>query len=123
MEVLLLGMLQTPEIIMILVLALILFGAKKLPELAKGLGNGIKEFRKASREISEELNSSVTEERPPSARHRAPDPIPTAPEGVESQSHYDYAGESAVESAVESSGESTSQPSSAEVVEPPVSKA
>ena len=123
MEVLLLGMLQTPEIIMILVLALILFGAKKLPELAKGLGHGIKEFRKASREISEELNSSVTEEPPPPVRHRAPDPIPTAPQGVEPQSHYDYAGESAVESAVESSGESASQPSSAEVVEPPVSKA
>jgi sec-independent protein translocase protein TatA len=118
MEVLLLSMLQTPEIIMILVLALILFGAKKLPELAKGLGHGIKEFRKASREISEELNSSVSEEPPPPPRSRAPDPIPAAPEGVEPQSSYGYAGESAGESAEES----VSQPSSTEV-EPPVSKA
>ena len=39
------------EIILILALVLILFGAKKLPELAKGLGNGIKEFKKASREV------------------------------------------------------------------------
>ena len=39
------------EIILILALVLILFGAKKLPELAKGLGTGIKEFKKATREI------------------------------------------------------------------------
>ena len=64
MELLFLGMLNTPEIILILVLALILFGAKKLPELAKGLGHGIKEFRKASREISDELNSAMVEEPP-----------------------------------------------------------
>ena len=36
------------EIILILALILILFGARKLPELAKGLGQGIKEFKKAS---------------------------------------------------------------------------
>ena len=38
------------EIFLILALVIILFGAKKLPELAKGLGSGIKEFKKASRE-------------------------------------------------------------------------
>jgi sec-independent protein translocase protein TatA len=36
------------EIILILAIVLILFGAKKLPELAKGLGQGIKEFKKAT---------------------------------------------------------------------------
>ena len=36
------------EIILILAIVLILFGAKKLPELAKGLGQGIKEFKKAN---------------------------------------------------------------------------
>jgi sec-independent protein translocase protein TatA len=42
------------EIILILALVLILFGAKKLPELAKGLGTGIKEFKKAIGNASEE---------------------------------------------------------------------
>jgi sec-independent protein translocase protein TatA len=44
------ALLNTPEILLIVVLAIILFGAKKLPELARGLGQGIKEFRRVSRE-------------------------------------------------------------------------
>src|SRR5881409_2391971 len=44
------------EIVLILAVVLILFGAKKLPELAKGLGQGIKEFKKATREVQEEIN-------------------------------------------------------------------
>ena len=43
------------EIILILAVVLILFGAKKLPELAKGLGTGIKEFKKATREVTDEI--------------------------------------------------------------------
>ena len=39
-----------------LVIILILFGGKKLPELARGLGKGIKEFKKASNEVTEEIN-------------------------------------------------------------------
>ena len=44
------------EIIIILVIILILFGGKKLPELARGLGKGIKEFKKASNEVTEVIN-------------------------------------------------------------------
>jgi sec-independent protein translocase protein TatA len=44
------------EIILILALVLILFGARKLPELAKGLGQGIKEFKKAARETVSQLD-------------------------------------------------------------------
>ena len=44
------------EILVILFIVLLLFGAKKLPELAKGLGKGFKEFKKASNEIKEEVN-------------------------------------------------------------------
>lgn len=47
------AMLNGWEIVLILAVVLLLFGARKLPELAKGLGNGIKEFKKASRENSE----------------------------------------------------------------------
>src|SRR5206468_11274571 len=50
------------EIILILALILILFGAKKLPELAKGLGQGIKEFKKATKEVTEEIQSAVDED-------------------------------------------------------------
>src|SRR6058998_169173 len=47
------------EIILILALILILFGARKLPELAKGLGQGIKEFKKATREVTDEIQNSA----------------------------------------------------------------
>jgi sec-independent protein translocase protein TatA len=50
MNLSLFAFLNTPEIILIVVLAIILFGAKKLPELARGLGQGIKEFKRVSRE-------------------------------------------------------------------------
>ena len=49
MNVMFAAMLGGWEIVLILAVVLILFGAKKLPELAKGLGQGIKEFKKASR--------------------------------------------------------------------------
>ena len=42
------------ELIIILVVVLILFGGRKLPELARGLGQGMKEFKSASREIAAE---------------------------------------------------------------------
>ena len=56
------------EIILILALILILFGAKKLPELAKGLGTGIKEFKKATREVTEEVANAMDDTSPPPRR-------------------------------------------------------
>jgi len=47
------------EVALILAVVLVLFGARKLPELAKGLGQGIKEFKKATREVTEELQSAA----------------------------------------------------------------
>jgi sec-independent protein translocase protein TatA len=47
------------ELILILLIILLLFGAKKLPELAKGLGRGMKEFKKAQTEIEDEFNKAV----------------------------------------------------------------
>ena len=52
-------MLGTVEILIILLIVLLLFGAKKLPEFAKGLGKGIKEFKKASSDIKEEVDKVV----------------------------------------------------------------
>jgi sec-independent protein translocase protein TatA len=51
------------ELILILLIILLLFGAKKLPELARGLGKGMKEFKKAQTEIEDEFNK-VMEESP-----------------------------------------------------------
>jgi sec-independent protein translocase protein TatA len=47
-----------PDLIVILLIVLVLFGAKKLPELARGLGQAIKEFQKAKDEFSDELSSA-----------------------------------------------------------------
>jgi sec-independent protein translocase protein TatA len=47
-----------PDLIVILLIILVLFGAKKLPELARGMGSAIKEFQKAKDEFSDELNSA-----------------------------------------------------------------
>lgn len=46
------------EIVLILAIVLILFGSKKLPELAKGLGQGIREFKKAAREVTDEVHNA-----------------------------------------------------------------
>ncbi|MBE9565582.1 MAG: twin-arginine translocase TatA/TatE family subunit [Proteobacteria bacterium] len=52
------GGLGAPEIVVILLIVLLLFGAKKLPELARSLGQGIKEFRKSVKEISEDVDDT-----------------------------------------------------------------
>ncbi|MEW6511752.1 MAG: twin-arginine translocase TatA/TatE family subunit [Bacteroidota bacterium] len=53
------GNLGATEILLILFVILIFFGAKKIPELAQGLGKGIREFKKATREIEDDVDSSV----------------------------------------------------------------
>jgi sec-independent protein translocase protein TatA len=47
-----------PEIFIVLVVVLLLFGSKKIPEMARGLGKGMAEFRKATDEIKKEINES-----------------------------------------------------------------
>ena len=88
MNAFLLGMLGGWEIAGIVVVVLVLFGAKKVPELMGGLGKGIKEFKKASREVQDEIQQAIDEEpkqqrptpRPPSQttqpRSESADPQP-----------------------------------------------
>ena len=47
-----------PDLIIILLIVLVLFGAKKLPELARGMGQAVKEFQKAKDEFSDELHNA-----------------------------------------------------------------
>ena len=70
------------EIILILAVVLILFGAKKLPELAKGLGQGIREFKKGTDNASEGLREAIAES-PPIRPRRLP-PSTTASSAPES---------------------------------------
>jgi sec-independent protein translocase protein TatA len=55
------GNLGTGEILLILLVILIFFGAKKIPELAQGLGKGIREFRKAARDVQDEIEKETTQ--------------------------------------------------------------
>ena len=55
------GNLGAGEIILILVFILIFFGPKKIPEIAQGLGKGIREFKKATREIQDAVEKEVTQ--------------------------------------------------------------
>jgi sec-independent protein translocase protein TatA len=53
------GNLGATEIILIVLVILVFFGAKKIPELAQGLGKGIREFRKATREVQEDVTEDA----------------------------------------------------------------
>jgi sec-independent protein translocase protein TatA len=56
-----LGMPGFPEWIMIAVIVLVLFGAKRLPELARGIGQSLNEFRKAKDEFDHEIKKTAAE--------------------------------------------------------------
>jgi sec-independent protein translocase protein TatA len=58
-----LGGLGMPEMILILLIVILLFGAKKIPELARGLGRGIREFKDASKEIKSEIDKGLEEKK------------------------------------------------------------
>jgi sec-independent protein translocase protein TatA len=83
MNATLFAMLGWPEIMGILVVVLILFGAKKLPELARGLGTGIKEFKKATQDVQDDLHRALEDDpyhNPPPRRPAPPPASAPAPE-------------------------------------------
>ncbi|UXX80482.1 twin-arginine translocase TatA/TatE family subunit [Reichenbachiella carrageenanivorans] len=51
------------ELVIIVLVIILLFGAKKIPELAKGLGKGIREFKDASKEIKDEIQEGIKDEK------------------------------------------------------------
>ena len=80
MNIMLAGFLGGWEIVLILAVVLLLFGSKKLPELARGLGQGIKEFKKATREVSDEMHNAMDENQPPPKRLPPPTTVASEPE-------------------------------------------
>ena len=56
--------LGTQEIILICIVILVLFGARKIPEMMQGLGKGIREFKKASKDIEQDISSSAEDKKP-----------------------------------------------------------
>ncbi|MDX9702820.1 MAG: twin-arginine translocase TatA/TatE family subunit [Candidatus Auribacterota bacterium] len=57
-----LGRIGLPELILILVIILLLFGAKKLPEIAKSLGIGLREFKKSVNDITSDTQENAKPE-------------------------------------------------------------
>jgi len=91
-----------PDLLIILLIVLVLFGAKKLPELARGMGQAVKEFQKAKDEFTDELHKAGnnppaatpsvqpaqstiarTEPSPPPATQTHPDPDRNIPPGTQ----------------------------------------
>jgi sec-independent protein translocase protein TatA len=54
------GNLGSGELLIIILVLLLLFGAKKIPELAQGLGKGMKEFKKSLKEVEDEIKTDDT---------------------------------------------------------------
>ena len=52
------------EIVLVLLVILLLFGGKRLPELARNLGRGLAEFRRATQAIQKDLQSTLTDDKP-----------------------------------------------------------
>jgi len=76
------GSLGMPELIVIFVIALIIFGPKKLPELGRSLGRSLNEFKRASNELKNTLEEEVRIEEQREATAKAQAPAPAAPATV-----------------------------------------
>jgi sec-independent protein translocase protein TatA len=84
MKVMIAGWLGGMEWVIVILAVLLLFGAKKIPELAKGLGTGIREFKKATREVTDEIHNAA-EDKSASQNKSAPT-SPSQPGPTVSQS-------------------------------------
>jgi sec-independent protein translocase protein TatA len=68
-----------PELMLIMFIVLLLFGANKLPELARGMGKAVREFKKATSSVETEMRRAMEEPPPPPS----PRPVGTIQQGGE----------------------------------------
>lgn len=59
-----LGGIGAPEVIIIALIVLLLFGGKKIPELMKGIGKGVRNFKDGVKGIEDDINSSLEDDKP-----------------------------------------------------------
>lgn len=64
------------EWVIVILAVLLLFGARKIPELARGLGQGIKEFKKATREVTDEIHNAAEDKPAPPDKSATPGQSP-----------------------------------------------
>jgi sec-independent protein translocase protein TatA len=69
-----------PELMLIMFIVLLLFGANKLPELARGMGKAVREFKKATSSVETEMRKAM-EEPPPPPPPPSPRPAGTVQQG------------------------------------------
>lgn len=91
------GPLGVPELVIIFIVALIVFGPRKLPELGKSLGKGLAEFKRASNDLRNTLDEEIRQEERKTALTAPPPvvastdpaeiPTPTAPEVIARGEH------------------------------------
>jgi len=76
------GSIGAPELILIFIVALLVLGPKKLPELGRAIGKGISEFRKATSDLKTTLEKEMTQEDSNSASGSPSDAPPVSPSGA-----------------------------------------
>ncbi|MBA9076503.1 MULTISPECIES: Sec-independent protein translocase subunit TatA/TatB [Rufibacter] len=64
------GNLGTGEMVVLVLIVLLLFGAKRIPDLARGLGKGIREFKDATKEIKHDIENAANDDRPHNTANR-----------------------------------------------------
>ena len=77
-----------PELMMIMFIVLLLFGADRLPELARGFGKSLREFKKAASGVEDEVRRAMEEEQPKKFPTHPPAP-PASPTGTVQQTAAD----------------------------------
>lgn len=65
-------MIGAPEIIFIAVIVLLLFGGKKIPELMKGIGKGVRSFKEGMNNVEEEIKKPIDDQQPISQEQQQP---------------------------------------------------
>jgi sec-independent protein translocase protein TatA len=77
------GSIGMPELIIIMVIALIIFGPRKLPELGRSLGRSLQEFKRASNELKSTLDEEIRIEDERSTQRQRPPEQPAVPLNVD----------------------------------------